>query len=167
MLLRSSQINYLTSIKIVIVYLIYFIILVQSLRQVQLFLTPWIAAPQASLSFTITQSLIKFMYMTLSNHRILCRPIFLLHSTFPASGSLPMSQLFTSGGQSIRASALGSVLLMNSQGWFPLGLTGLISLASKGLTRVLSRTTVQKHQFLGAQPLWSNSHIRTWLLEKS
>ena len=86
--------------------------------------------------------------------------------SFPASGSFTMSQLFTSGGQSIGASA--SVLLMNIQGWFPLGLTGLISLQSKGVSRVFSNTTVWKHQFLGAQlSLWSNSHIHTWLLERS
>ena len=86
--------------------------------------------------------------------------------SFPASGGLLMSWLFTSGGQSIGASASALVLSMNIQGWFPLGLTGLISLQSKGLSRVFN-TTVQKHQFFGAQPsLWSNSHIHTWLLEK-
>ena len=72
--------------------------------------------------------------------------------SFPASGSSPMSQLFTSGGQSIRASASASVLPMNIQGWFPLGLTGLISLQSKGLSRVFSSTAIQKHQFFGTQP---------------
>ena len=73
----------------------------------------------------------------------------------------------TSGGQSIGASALASVHPVNIQGWFPLGLTGLISLQSKGLSRVFSNTTVQKHQFFGTQLfLWSNSHICTWLLEK-
>ena len=71
---------------------------------------------------------------------------------FPASESFPMSWLFTSGGQSIRASASASVLLVNIQGWFPLGLTGLISLLSKGLSRVFSSTTIRKHQFSGAQP---------------
>ena len=87
--------------------------------------------------------------------------------SFPASGSFPMSQLFTSGGQSIGVSASASVLPMNIQGWFPIELTGLISLQSKGLSRVFSNTTVQKHQFFSAQPsLWSNSHICTWLLEK-
>ena len=81
--------------------------------------------------------------------------------------SFPMNWLFASGGQSIGASASASVLPMNSQGWFPLGLTGLLSLQSKGLSRVFSSTTVQKHQFFGIQPsLWSNSHICTWLLEK-
>ena len=78
--------------------------------------------------------------------------------SFPASGSFQMSQFFASGGQSIGASA--SVLPMNIQDWFPLGWTGWISLQSKGLARVFSNTTVQKHQFFGAQPsLWSNSHI--------
>ena len=87
--------------------------------------------------------------------------------SLPASESFPMSQFFASGGQSIRASASASVLLMNIQGWFPLGLTGLISLQSKGLSRVFSSTIIQKHQFFSAQPsLWSNSHICMWLLEK-
>ena len=87
--------------------------------------------------------------------------------SFPASGSFPTSQLFTSGGQSIRALASASVPPMNSQGWFPLGLTGWISLLSKRLSRVFSNTTVWKHQFFGTQPsLWSSSHIHTWLLEK-
>ena len=79
-----------------------------------------------------------------------------------------MSWLLTSGGQTIGTSASASVLSMNLQGWFPLGLTGLISLLSKGFSKVLSSTTVQKHQFFGAQSsLWSNSHIHTRLLEKN
>ena len=82
--------------------------------------------------------------------------------SFPASGSFPMSWLFTSGGQSIGASASASVLPMNIQDSFPLGLTGLISWQSKRLSRVFSNTTVQKHQFFGSQPsLYSNSYIRT------
>ena len=86
--------------------------------------------------------------------------------SFPASGSFPMNRLFASGGQSIRASASASVLPVNMQGWSPLGMTGLIFLLSKGLSRVFS-TTIQKHQFFGTKPsLWSNSHIRTWLLER-
>ena len=80
----------------------------------------------------------------------------------PASGSFTVSWLFISGGQSIGASASASILPMYIQEWFPLGLTGLISLWSKGLSRVFSYTTVQKHQFFGAQPSWwSNSHIHT------
>ena len=86
---------------------------------------------------------------------------------FLASGSFRMSQLFASGGQSIRASASALVLPMSIQGWFPLGLTGLISLQFKGLSRVFSSTKIWKHQFFGTQPsLWFNSHIHTWLLEK-
>ena len=86
---------------------------------------------------------------------------------FPASGSFPMNWLFTSGGESIGTSASASVLPVNIQGWFPSGLTGLISLLSKGLSRVFFSTTVWKHQFFGSQPsLWSSSHICTWLLEK-
>ena len=85
--------------------------------------------------------------------------------SFPASGSSPMSQLFPSGGQSTGVSASTSVLPMNIQDWFPLRLTGWISLQSKELSRVFSNTTVEKHQFFSAQPSsQSNSHIHTWLL---
>ena len=85
--------------------------------------------------------------------------------SFPASRSFPTSWLFTSGSQSTGALAL--VVPMNTQGWFPLGLTSLISLLSKGFSRVFFSTTVQKHPFFGAQPSsQSNSHIHTWLLEK-
>ena len=88
-----------------------------------------------------------------------------LHS-FPASGSFQMSQFFASGGQNIGVSALASVLPMNIQDWFPLGLTGLISLLFKGLSKVFSNTTVQEHQFFGTQLSaelfsWSSSHIHT------
>ena len=87
--------------------------------------------------------------------------------SFPAPGSFPISQFFSSGGQSIGVSASVSVLTMNIQEWFPLGWTGWISLQSKGLSRIFSNTTVQKHQFFGARPsLWCNSHIHTWSMEK-
>ena len=87
--------------------------------------------------------------------------------SLPASGSFPVSQRFAWGGQSTRVSASASVLPMNTQGWSPLGWTGWISLQSKGLSRVFSNTTVQKHQFSGAQlSSQSNSHIHTWPLEK-
>ena len=87
--------------------------------------------------------------------------------SFLAAGSFPVSQLFTSGGLTIGASASASVLPANVHGWFPLGLTGLIFLQSKGLLRFFSSITVQKHQFSSAQlSLWFNSHIHTWLLEK-
>ena len=87
--------------------------------------------------------------------------------SLPASGSFPMRQLFAWGGQSIGVSASASVFPMNTQDWSPLGWTGRISLLSKGLSRVFSNTTVQKHQFFGTQlSLWSNSHTHTWQLEK-
>ena len=87
--------------------------------------------------------------------------------SFPASGSFPMSQFFTSGVQRIGVSPSAAVLPVNIQDWFPLGWTGWISLLSKGLSRVFSNTRVQKHQFFGTQLyLQSNSHIHTWLLEK-
>ena len=87
--------------------------------------------------------------------------------SFPASGSFPMSRLFASGGQSIGVSGSASVLPVNIQDWFPLGWTGWIALQSKGLSRVFFNTTVQKHQFFGAQlSSQSNSHIHTWPLEK-
>ena len=87
--------------------------------------------------------------------------------SFPASGSLPMSRFFESAGQRIGALASASVLPMNIQDWFPLGMTGLISLKSKELSRVFSSPIIQKNQFFCAQPsLCSNSQICTWLLEK-
>ena len=126
------------------------------------------AAHQASMSFTISQSLLKLISIELvmpSNHLILWLLLLLLRSIFPSTRVFPVSQFFTSGGQSI--GALASVFSMNIQDWFPLGLTGWIYLLCKGLSRVFSNTTVQKHQFFSAQPsLWSNSHIHTWSLEK-
>ena len=99
----------------------------------------------------------QWCYLTISSSAV---PFSSCPQSFPASGSFPVSQLFTSGGQSTEASA--SVLPMNIQGWFHLWLIGMIFLQSKGLSRVFSNTTVQKHQFFSAQPsLWSNSHIRT------
>ena len=142
---------------------------VQSLSHVRLFATPWTAAHQASLSTNNSQSLLKLMSIESVmpfNHLIFCCPL-LLPPSFPSSGSFPMSQFFASDGQTIGASASASVLPTNIKDWFPLRLTGLISLQSKGLSRVSSNTTVQKHQFFDAQlSLWSKSHIHTWLLEK-
>ena len=136
-------------------------------------LTPCYPVDCSTLGFTVLQylpELLKLMSIESvmpSNHLILCYP-FSCPQFFPASGSFPMSWLFPSGGQSIGASASASVLPMNIQDWFPLGLTGLISLLSNGLSKVFSNTTVQKHQFFGTRPsLWSNSHIPTWLLKKS
>ena len=105
------------------------------------------------LQHTNSRSLLKLMSIESvmpSNHLILCHS-FLLPSIFPGSGSFPMSQFFSSGDQSIGASASASVLPMNIQDWFPLGWTGLIILQSKGLSRVFSNTIAQKHQFFGTQ----------------
>ena len=114
----------------------------------------WTAACQASLSFTISQSLLKLIESVMpSNHVI---PFSCVQS-FPASGSFLMSQLFASGSPSIGASVSASVLPVSVQGWFPLGLTGLISFQSKGLSRVFSSPLVWKHQFSNTQPsLWSD-----------
>ena len=102
-----------------------------------------------------------------SSYLILCCPLLLLPPFLPASGYFPMSQLFTWGVQSIGVSASASVLPMNTQDWSPLGWTGWISLQSREFARVFSNTTVQKHQFFGAQLYsHSNSHIHTWPLEK-
>ena len=143
-------------------------VVVQSLSGVWLFATWWTAACQASLSFIISWSLLRLMFIELilpSNHLILCHPLLLTPSVFP----------------SIRVFSSESVLHIRwpkywnfsfsisplIQDWFSLGLTGLISLLSNGLSRVFFNTTVQKHQFFSAQlSLWSNSHIHTWLLEK-
>ena len=122
---------------------------VQSLSHVWLFVTPWTAVRQASLSITNFQSLLKLMSIELvmaSNHLLLCRPL-LLTSIFPSIRVFPVSQFFASGGQTIGVSASASVLALNIQDWFPLGWTDWISLQSKGLSRVFSNTTVQKYQF--------------------
>ena len=136
---------------------------VQSLSRVQLFEMPWIAACQDSLSITNSWSLLKLMSiesMMPSNHLILCHPLLLPPSTFPSIGSFKMSWYFASGGQSVDVSASASVLLMNIQDWFPLEWTGWISVLSKGISRVFSNITVQRHQFFGTELyLFINSHI--------
>ena len=132
--------------------LLWFVVL-KSLSRVQLSVTPWTVAHQASLSFTVSW-LLKLMSIESvmpSNISSSVVPFSSCLQSFPASGSFPMSPFFTSCGQSIWASASVSVLSMNIQDWFPLGLTGLISLLSKGLSRVFYNTLVQKHQFLSAQ----------------
>ena len=144
---------------------------VQSLSHVQLFVTPWTAVLQASLSITSSWSLLKLMPLSRWWHPIVTFSVVPFSSclqSFPVSGSFKMSQFFASGGQSIGVSASASILPMNIQDWFHLGWTGWISLQSKGLSRVFSNTTVWKHKFSSTQPsLWSNSHIHTWLLEKT
>ena len=142
---------------------------VQSLSSVWLFATPWIAAHQASLSITNSWSspkLVCIESVVPSSHLILCRPLLLLPPIPPCIRVFSMIQLFAWGGQSTGVSALASFLPKNTQGWSPLEWTCWISLQSKGLSRVFSNTTVQKHQFFGAQPSQSNSHIHTWPLEK-
>ena len=127
---------------------------VQSFSRFQLFGTPWTTARQASLSITNSQSLPKPMSIEsviASNHLLLCCPLSSCPQSFPASGSFQMSRLFTSGGQSTGVSTSTSVLPMNTQDCSPLGWTGWISLQSKGLSRVFSKTTVQKHQLFCAQ----------------
>ena len=122
-------------------------------------LCPLLSHEVCSRSWPLSQ----WCYLTISSSVI---PFSFHFQSFPASGSFPMCQLFTSDGQSIGPSASVSVLPMNIQGSFPLGLTGLISLESKGFSRVFSSTTIWKYQFFGAQPsLWSSFHIHTWLLE--
>ena len=144
-------------------------IVVQSLNCVWLFVTLWTGACQASLSFTISRSstscpLSRCCHSTISSSVI---PFSSCLQPFPVSGSFLMSWLLASGGLSIGASASESVLPMNIQDWIPLELTGLISFQFKGLSRVFSNTTVQKHQFFGPQPsLCSGSYTCTLLLEK-
>ena len=144
--------------------------LVQSLNPVWLFATPWITAHQASLSITNScrsQTHVHQVSDAIQPSHPLSSPSPPAPNPPPASGSFPMSQLFAWGGQSTGVSASALVLPMNTQDWSPLGWTGWISLQSKGLSRVFSNTTVQKHQFFGAQlPSQSNSHIHTWSLEK-
>ena len=127
------------------------VVAVQSLSHVWLFVTPWTGACQAPLSSTIFQSLLKFTSLDLvmlSNHLILCCPLLLLCSNFPRTRVFPSEWLFSPSGQITRVSASSSVLSMNIQDWFPLGLTGFISLQSKGFSGVFCNTTVQKAPIL-------------------
>ena len=149
----------------------YVVIVVQSLRHVWLFVIPWTTAPSLpcpSLSPRVSSHsclLSWWCYLTISSSAVFFS--FCLQS-FLASGSFPMSWLFASGGQPIGASAPASVLPINTQGWFLLGLIGLISLLSKEPSIVFSSITIQKNQFFGAQSsLWSNSHFHSWLVGKS
>ena len=145
-------------------------VVVQSLSHVQILVTPWIAAYQASQSFTTPGVCSNSHPLSWWCHPTISSSVISFSSclqSFPASGSFPRSQFFASDGQSIGASASASVLPMNIQGWFPFTLTGLISLQSKSLSRIFSNSTIPKHQFFSSQPsLWLKSHICTWLLEK-
>ena len=147
----------------------YIFVLVQLLSRVQLFVTPKTAAHQASLSITNSQSLLQLMCIHSvmpSYHLMLCHPLLLSSSIFPSIRVISNASLhirwpkFWSFSFSISPSK-------NIQDWFPLGWTYWISLWSKRLSRVFCNTTVQKHQFFGAQPsLWSSPHIHTWPQEK-
>ena len=142
---------------------------VQSLSHIPLFATPWTAACQASLSINNSQSLLKPSSIELvmpSNHLTLCRPLHLLPSVFPSIRVFSKESVLCirwpkCWSFSFSISPSGLII----QDWFPLRLTDLISLQSKGISKVLSSTTVGKHQFFSIQPsLWSNCHIHTWLV---
>ena len=141
------------------------IVAVQSLIRVQLFVTPWTAACQASLSFTISRSLLKLMSIESvmpSNHLILCHPLLLLPSIFPS-----IRVFSNESALHIRWPKYWSFSISPSNEYSELISFKMISLQSKGLSRVFSNITVQKHQFFGTQPsLQSSSHIHTWLLKK-
>ena len=144
--------------------------LVLSLSRVQLFATPWTTALQASLSITTPRvhpnpcPLSQWWHPVISFSVVPCSSC---PQSFPASGSFQMSQLFTWSHQNTGVSASTSVLPKNTQDWSPLGWTSWISLQSKGLSRIFSNTTIEKHQFFSAQlSLESNSHIHTWPLVK-
>ena len=138
---------------------------VHSFSCVWLYVTPWTAAHQASLSTTNSRILFQLMSIKSvmpSNHLILCRPLLLLPSIFPSIRVFSNESFLHIRWQNTGASALASVLPVNIRDWFPLEFTGLISLYSKGLSRVFSNTTVQKHQYFGAQSsLCPNSHVTT------
>ena len=144
-------------VSIIVEIILQYISSVESLSHVRFFVTPWTTAQQASLSPTPAACsnscpLSQWFHSTISSSVV---PFCSCLQSFAASGCFPMSQFFSSGGQSIGVSASASDLPMNIQDWFPLGLTGLISLQSKGLSRVFSNTTVQKHQFFGTQLSYS------------
>ena len=143
------------------------VVVVQSCSRIRLYAIQWTAACRASLSFTISWSLLKLMSIESVmpfNHLVLCHSFLFLLLIFPSIRVFSNESALRISGQSTGASASASVPSKNIQDWFPWGLTGLTSLLSKGLSRVFSNTIVQKHQYFGAQPsLWSNSHIHTWL----
>ena len=143
---------------------LYLLIVIQWLSRVWLLVTPWTASCQASLSITISQSLLKLMSIesVMPSNHLICRPLLLLPSIFPSIRVFSTESALCIRWQRIGTSA--SVLPMNIQCWFPFRWTGLISLQSKGLSRVFY-TTVQRHQFFGAQPsLWPSSRVRAVLL---
>ena len=144
-------------------------VVVQWISRVWLLATPWTAACQASLSFITSWNLLKLMStesMMPSNYLILCNPLHLLPSIFPSIRVFSNESALCIRWPNIGTSASSSVLSVNIQCWFPLGLTDLISHQSKKLPRVFYSTKIWTHQFFGTQPSWSNSHIHTSFLEK-
>ena len=142
---------------------------VQSLSHVWLFATPCTAAHQSSVSITNSWSPLKLKSIESvmpSNNLILCHPLLLSPSIFPGIRVFSKESVLRIRWPNYWISASAPVLPMNIQDWFPLGLTSGISLQSKGLSRVFSNTTVQKHQFVAQLSLWSSFHIHTRLLEK-
>ena len=143
---------------------------VQSLSRVQLFATPWTAAHQTSLSITNFQSSLKLKSIELvmpSSRLILCHPLLLLPSIFPSIRVFSSESVLYIRWPRYWSFSFNISSSSEHPDWSPLGWTGWISLQSKGLSRVFSNTTVQKHQFFRTQlSLWSNSHTYTWLLEK-
>ena len=140
----------------------YIVLLIQLLSHVQFFVTPWTVACQVSLSFTNSWSFLKLMSIESvmpSNHLILCCPHVLLASIFLSIRVFSSDLALHISWPKYWSLALASVLPINILDWFPLGLTDLISLQSKGLSRVFSNTTVQKHQFFGTQPSLSKENF--------
>ena len=150
--------------------IMWFVVVVQSLSCVWLLVIPWTAAHQASLSFTVSWSLLKLMSlesMMPSKHFILYHLFLLLPSVFPSIRVFSNESALRIRWPNYWSFSFSISPSSKYSGWFPLGWTGLISLLSRGLSRVFPNTTVEKHQFFGAQPsLWSNFHIPRWLLEK-
>ena len=155
---------------LLIYYIIVIIYSVQSLSRVQLFTTPWTAAHQASLSITNSQSLLKLMSMELvmpSNYLILWHPLLLLPSIFPSIRVFSNESVLCIRWPKYWSFSLSIIPSNEYSGLISFRMTGWISLLSKGLSRVFSKTTVQKYQFFSALlSLQSKSHIHTWLLEK-
>ena len=142
---------------------------VQSLSHVRLFATPWTAARQASLSIINSWSLLKLMSFESvmpSNHLILCYPLFSHLQSCPASGSFPVSQFFTSGGQIIGTSASASIHPMNIKGWFPLVLTDLTPCSPSDSQESSPEPQFKSISSLVLSFLYGPTHIHTWLLEK-
>ena len=147
------------------------VVIVQSLSHIWHFVTPWTAVCQASQSFIISQSLLKLMSIELvmpSNYLILCYSLLLLPSVLPSIRVFSNESALRSSGWSAGTSASASILPMNIQSWFPLELTGWISLQSKRFSNIFSNTAVWKYQLFNAQlSLWPNSHICAWVLDKT